>query len=148
LAIISGHRRSPPSLFLELRPGNRAPLVNLRLFTRKSNFAFMPRICEFHAGLHALRRGLSDSGLSGSVAHGYGARQAGAVMAWIGLPQLVIIPVRALDDAANSTRAACSPARLFPVLRAQLVHEHEPRAGRFRAAVAVAQSWCAPSGRR
>ena len=76
-------------LFLELRPGNKAPLVNLRLFA-KSNFAFAS-IANFMLGF-TLYAAVYLIPIYLSVAHGYGARQSGAVMAWIGLPQLVIIP--------------------------------------------------------
>ena len=76
-------------LFQELRPGNKAPLVNLRLFARR-NF-----------GVASIANTLLGFVLYGSVylipiylaeAHGYSARQTGIVMAWIGLPQLLIIP--------------------------------------------------------
>ncbi|MDD2795072.1 DHA2 family efflux MFS transporter permease subunit [Acidocella sp.] len=76
-------------LLQELRPGNRAPLVNLRLFTRW-NFAlgcFTALILGFvlYAAVYLIPIYLAE-------AHGYSARQAGNVMAWIGLPQLIIIP--------------------------------------------------------
>ncbi len=79
------------ALFLvqEFRPGNKAPLVNLRLFARR-NF-----------GVVSISNGLLGFTLYSAVyliplylaeAHGYSAAQAGMVMLWIGLPQLVIIP--------------------------------------------------------
>jgi DHA2 family multidrug resistance protein len=76
-------------LFQELRPGNAAPLVNLRLFTRW-NFAFAS-IANVMLGF-VLYAAVYLIPIYLAVAHGYSARQAGAVMAWIGLPQLIIIP--------------------------------------------------------
>ncbi len=76
-------------LWLELRPGNQRPLVNLRLFARR-NFAFATVAnvmlgFVLYAAVYLIPIYLAE-------AHGYSARQSGAVMAWIGLPQLVIIP--------------------------------------------------------
>jgi DHA2 family multidrug resistance protein len=76
-------------LIQELRPGNKAPLVNLRLFTRW-NFGFVS-VANFMLGF-VLYSAVYLVPLYLAVAHGYSARQAGAVMAWIGLPQLFIIP--------------------------------------------------------
>jgi DHA2 family multidrug resistance protein len=76
-------------LFQELRPGNAAPLVNLRLFVRW-NFAFVS-CANFMLGF-VLYAAVYLIPIYLAVAHGYSARQAGAVMMWIGLPQLVIIP--------------------------------------------------------
>jgi MFS transporter, DHA2 family, multidrug resistance protein len=78
-------------LFLvqELRSGNRAPLVNLRLFARWNFFfASVANVMlgfVLYAAVYLIPIYLAE-------AHGYSARQSGAVMAWIGLPQLVIIP--------------------------------------------------------
>jgi DHA2 family multidrug resistance protein len=74
-------------LFIEL--GGRNPLVNLRLFKRR-NFAFgsIANVMlgfVLYASVYLIPIYLSQS-------HGYSARQAGEVMAWIGLPQLLIIP--------------------------------------------------------
>jgi DHA2 family multidrug resistance protein len=76
-------------LFLELRPGNKAPLVNLRLFkARDFAFASVANVMlgfVLYSAVYLIPIYLSQS-------HGYSASQAGEVMAWIGLPQLVIIP--------------------------------------------------------
>ncbi|HTQ71437.1 MAG TPA: DHA2 family efflux MFS transporter permease subunit [Acidocella sp.] len=79
------------SLFLvqELRPGNKAPLVNLRLFSRW-NFGFSS-VSNFMLGF-VLYAAVYLIPLYLAVAHGYSAAQSGHVMAWIGLPQLIIIP--------------------------------------------------------
>lgn len=76
-------------LYIELRPGNQNPLVNLRLFARR-NFAFASASnvmlgFVLYAAVYLIPIYLA-------VAHGYSARQSGAVMLWIGLPQLFIIP--------------------------------------------------------
>jgi MFS transporter, DHA2 family, multidrug resistance protein len=76
-------------LFQELRPGNKAPLVNLRLF-KMWNFAFASAAnvmfgFVLYAAVYLIPLYLA-------VAHGYSAQQSGLVMAWIGLPQLLIIP--------------------------------------------------------
>lgn len=76
-------------IFQELRPGNKAPLVNLRLFSRW-NYAVIS-VANFMLGF-VLYAAVFLLPLYLAVAHGYSARQSGAVMAWIGLPQLVIIP--------------------------------------------------------
>jgi DHA2 family multidrug resistance protein len=76
-------------LYLELRPGNRAPLVNLRLFKRW-NFSFVS-IANVMLGF-VLYSAVYLIPIYLAEAHGYSARQAGAVMLWIGLPQLFIIP--------------------------------------------------------
>jgi DHA2 family multidrug resistance protein len=76
-------------LFQALRPGNPAPLVNLRLFARR-NFGFVS-IANFLLGF-TLYSAVYLIPLYLAVAHGYSARQAGMVMLWIGLPQLAIIP--------------------------------------------------------
>jgi MFS transporter, DHA2 family, multidrug resistance protein len=76
-------------LIQALRPGNKAPLVNLRLFARR-NFAFV-NISGFLLGF-TLYSAVYLIPIYLAVAHGYSARQAGMVMLWIGLPQLVIIP--------------------------------------------------------
>lgn len=75
--------------FQALRPGNKAPLVNLRLFAKR-NFAFV-NTAGFLLGF-TLYSAVYLIPLYLAVAHGYSARQAGMVMLWIGLPQLVIIP--------------------------------------------------------
>ncbi len=76
-------------LFIELRPGNKAPLVNLRLFKERNfSFASVANIMlgfVLYAAVYLIPIYLSQS-------HGYSASQAGEVMAWIGLPQLIIIP--------------------------------------------------------
>lgn len=76
-------------LVQELRPGNETPLVNLRLFARW-NFGFSS-IANFMLGF-VLYSAVYLIPLYLAVAHGYSAAQSGAVMAWIGLPQLLIIP--------------------------------------------------------
>jgi DHA2 family multidrug resistance protein len=76
-------------LFIELRAGNKAPLVNLRLFARW-NFAFA-NLANFMMGF-ALYAAVYLIPVYLAEIHGYSARQSGEVMAWIGLPQLFIIP--------------------------------------------------------
>lgn len=76
-------------LFQELRPGNKAPLVNLHLFSRW-NFSFSS-ISNVMLGF-VLYSAVYLIPLYLAEAHGYSARQSGEVMAWIGLPQLLIIP--------------------------------------------------------
>ncbi len=76
-------------LWQALRPGNRSPLVNLKLFGRR-NFAFV-NIGGFLLGF-TLYSAVYLIPLYLAVAHGYSARQSGMVMLWIGLPQLAIIP--------------------------------------------------------
>ncbi len=76
-------------LFQELRPGNKTPLVNLRLFMMW-NFAFSSA-ANVMLGF-VLYSAVYLIPLYLAVAHGYSAEQAGLVMAWIGLPQLLIIP--------------------------------------------------------
>jgi DHA2 family multidrug resistance protein len=74
---------------VELRKNNTAPLVNLRLFKQR-NFAFISVANSMlgfalYASIYLLPVYLSQS-------HGYSARQSGVVLAWVGLPQLLIIP--------------------------------------------------------
>ncbi|MBB5372135.1 MDR family MFS transporter [Acidocella aromatica] len=76
-------------LVQELRPGNKTPLVNLRLLALR-NFAFSS-ITNTTLGF-VLYSAVYLIPLYLAVAHGYSAEQAGLVMAWIGLPQLLIIP--------------------------------------------------------
>jgi len=75
--------------YQELRPGNTRPLVNLRLFKRWNfSFATIANVMlgfVLYAAVYLIPIYLAE-------AHGYSARQSGAVMMWIGLPQLVIIP--------------------------------------------------------
>jgi DHA2 family multidrug resistance protein len=77
-------------LFLAIECRTKAPLINLRLLGRR-NF-----------GLGTLANTLLGVALYGSVyalplylseTQGYNAEQIGAVMAWTGLPQLVLIPL-------------------------------------------------------
>jgi len=65
------------------------PLVNLRLFKRR-NFAFSS-VANVMLGF-VLYSAVYLIPIYLSQSHGYSARQSGIVMAWIGLPQLVIIP--------------------------------------------------------
>jgi DHA2 family multidrug resistance protein len=65
------------------------PLVNLRLF-KERNFAFSS-MSNFMLGF-VLYGAVYLIPIYLSQSHGYSARQAGEVMAWIGLPQLIIIP--------------------------------------------------------
>ena len=93
----------------ELRPGNKAPLVNLHLFTRR-NFAFSS-IANSMLGF-VLYSAVYLIPLYLAVAHGYSAEQAGLVMAWIGLPQLLIIPfspylMRRIDPRLLLGRGSC-----------------------------------------
>jgi DHA2 family multidrug resistance protein len=74
-------------IFIELN--RRNPLVNLRLF-KERNFAFST-IANVMLGF-VLYSAVYLIPIYLSQSHGYSARQSGAVMAWIGLPQLVIIP--------------------------------------------------------
>jgi len=77
-------------LFQELRPGNKTPLVNLRLFKRR-NFAFAS-IANTLLGF-VLYSSVYLLPVYLAVTHGYSARQSGLVLAWVGLPQLLIIPL-------------------------------------------------------
>jgi DHA2 family multidrug resistance protein len=65
------------------------PLVNLRLFKQR-NFAFST-VSNVMLGF-VLYGAVYLIPIYLSQSHGYSARQAGEVMAWIGLPQLIIIP--------------------------------------------------------
>ena len=75
---------------IELRPGNKNPIVKLRLF-KERNFALATTAnvmlgFVLYAAVYLIPIYLSQ-------VHGYSASQAGEVMVWIGLPQLVIIPI-------------------------------------------------------
>jgi DHA2 family multidrug resistance protein len=74
-------------VFIELN--RRNPLVNLRLFKRR-NFAFST-ISNVMLGF-TLYSAVYLIPIYLSQSHGYSASQSGEVMAWIGLPQLFIIP--------------------------------------------------------
>jgi DHA2 family multidrug resistance protein len=80
-------------LYIELRAANKNPLVNLRLF-KERNFAFAS-VANVMLGF-VLYAAVYLIPVYLSQAHGYSARQAGIVMAWIGLPQLLIIPLMPL----------------------------------------------------
>jgi DHA2 family multidrug resistance protein len=74
-------------IYIELH--HKTPLVNLQLF-KERNFSFSSVAnvmlgFVLYAAVYLIPIYLSQS-------HGYSARQAGEVMAWIGLPQLIIIP--------------------------------------------------------
>jgi DHA2 family multidrug resistance protein len=73
--------------FFELRSKN--PLVNLYLF-KERNFAFVS-VANTMLGF-VLYSAIYLIPLYLSQSHGYSARQSGAVLAWVGLPQLLIIP--------------------------------------------------------
>jgi DHA2 family multidrug resistance protein len=75
--------------YVELRPSNKAPLVNLRLF-KSRNFALVS-ISNTMLGF-VLYSSIYLIPLYLSQSHGYSARQSGEVLAWVGLPQLLIIP--------------------------------------------------------
>jgi DHA2 family multidrug resistance protein len=75
--------------FLAFELRTKAPLVNLRLL-KERNFAIVTLAnvmigFVLYSSIYLIPLYLSQS-------HGYSARQAGAVLAWVGLPQLVIIP--------------------------------------------------------
>ena len=74
-------------LFFELRSKN--PLVNLHLF-KDRNFTFVS-IANTMLGF-VLYSAIYLIPLYLSQSHGYDAAQSGAVLAWVGLPQLLIIP--------------------------------------------------------
>jgi len=76
-------------IWWELRAGNKQPVVNLRLF-RSKNFSFAT-IANFMLGF-VLYASVYLIPIYLAELHGYSARQAGDVMMWTGLPQLVIIP--------------------------------------------------------
>jgi len=76
-------------LWQELRPGNPRPLVNLRLFKRR-NFA-LSSAANVLLGF-VLYSAIYLIPVYLAVLHGYSATQAGRVIVWIGLPQLLIIP--------------------------------------------------------
>ncbi len=76
-------------LFLIIELTNKNPLVNLYLF-KSRNFIFIGianTMLGFvlYSAVYLIPTYLSQS-------HGYSARQAGGIMAWVGLPQLMIIP--------------------------------------------------------
>jgi DHA2 family multidrug resistance protein len=73
--------------FFELR--NKNPLVNLMLF-KERNFALVS-ISNTTLGF-VLYSAIYLIPLYLSQSHGYSARESGAVLAWVGLPQLLIIP--------------------------------------------------------
>jgi MFS transporter, DHA2 family, multidrug resistance protein len=75
--------------FLVLELWIKQPLVNLRLFTRR-NFAF-GTLGNFLVGF-ALYGSAYLLPQYLSVSQGFDAEQIGEVMAWTGLPQLVVIP--------------------------------------------------------
>lgn len=75
--------------FIVIEWRNKNPLVNLRLF-KERNFAFST-FANVMLGF-VLYGAVYLIPIYLSQAHGYSARQAGEVMAWIGLPQLIIIP--------------------------------------------------------
>ncbi len=77
-------------LFNELRPGNKTPLVNLRLFAQR-NFGFAS-VANVMLGF-VLYGALYLIPIYLSQAHGYSAGETGRVMIWIGVPQLFIIPL-------------------------------------------------------
>ncbi len=75
---------------IELRPGNKAPIVKLWLF-KERNFALATTANAMlgfvlYAAVYLIPIYLSQI-------HGYSAAQSGEVMLWIGLPQLFIIPI-------------------------------------------------------
>lgn len=75
--------------FIMIEWRSKNPLVNLRLF-KERNFAFST-FANVTLGF-VLYGAVYLIPIYLSQAHGYSARQAGEVMAWIGLPQLIIIP--------------------------------------------------------
>ncbi len=99
------------TLFVGIELTARRPLVNLRLLARR-NF-----------GLGTLSNTLVGFALYGSVfllplylsqTQGYNAQQVGAVMAWTGLPQLVLIPfVPALMKRVDARRLAAGGMLVF-----------------------------------
>ena len=104
---------------------SKKPAVNLRLLTRR-NF-----------GLGTLANMLVGFALYGSVyllpqylgqAQGYNAEQIGAVMAWTGLPQLLIIPF--VPHADGAVRRAPDRHPGPERVRRQLPDEH-PHVGRL-----------------
>ncbi len=74
-------------LVIELR--SKAPLINLRLFSSRNftlvTIANMMLGFTLYSAIYLIPIYLSQS-------HGYSARESGAVLAWVGLPQLLIIP--------------------------------------------------------
>ena len=79
------------------------PLVNLRLLGRR-NFGF-GTLGNFLLGFALYGSAyLLPEYLAG--AQGYNSEQIGEVMAWTGLPQLLVIPLRALADEADRRPAA------------------------------------------
>ena len=112
-------------LWIELTVNN--PLLNLRLLKRR-NF-----------GLGSLAAVLLGTALYGSVyllpvylsqMQGYNSEQVGMVLAWTGLPQLVLIPFVPVPDAPYRHPPA-GRGRLWPV-RPELLHEPWDHPGLFR----------------
>ena len=65
------------------------PLIRLRLLTSR-NFGLGTLACNFWSASHCTAR--STSSRTTWQAQGYDAEQIGEVMAWTGLPQLLVIP--------------------------------------------------------
>lgn len=78
------------SLFLWIELTSARPLLNLRLLTRR-NFGF-GIVANFLLGI-ALYGSVFILPVYLSRIQGYNAEQIGAVLAWTGLPQLVLIPL-------------------------------------------------------
>ena len=131
------------SLFIANELIVEKPLLRLRLLTNR-NF-----------GMGTMAAVFLGFGLFGSIyllpaylgqVQGYNAEQIGNVLAWTGLPQLLLIPlVPKLMQRIDARYLAAFGLVLFAV---QLVHEHDDVARLFRRPVLRFPTSSAPSARR
>ena len=145
----SGLSSSPPSslalfFWIELTSRNAAaepaPAAAAQFRARQ--------LRQRHPRHRAVWLGLSSCRVYLSQMQGYNSEQIGEVLAWTGLPQLVLIPLVPLPDAARSMRACWSRIgfALFAASNFMNTRYHPrllpaPQLLRGR-------TWCAPSGRR
>ena len=139
------------SAFLWIELTGKKPLLNLRLLVRR-NFGF-GILANFLLGI-ALYGSVFILPVYLSRIQGYNAEQIGMVLAWTGLPQLLLIPLvprlmKRFDAAAHHR------CRLCAVRRLQL-HEHlhdqrlrgRPAASGRTSSVPSARPWCSRRCRR
>ncbi len=119
------------------------PLVKLRLLTQRNfalgTVAFIFVGFALYGSVYLLPAYLGQ-------AQRYNAEQIGMVLAWTGLPQLLLIPLVPL--LMQRFRCPLRGADGHSDLRAQLVHEHPDVAGLCRRSALVLPTSCAPSARR
>ena len=118
------------TLFLVVEFRSRRPLLNLRLLLRR-NFGF-GTLANFLLGT-ALYGSVFILPLYLSQIQGYNAQQIGEVLAWTGLPQLVLIPL--VPQLMKKYRRAAAGRHRLPAVRCQRVHEHASRQQFLRPAV-------------